>query len=80
MERLVILKNPVMALGSRAVKLVMEPGRVSLFLVKGFVLIFFPPFQISKIKQQIYFFGIKSLFVICLTGAFTGMVLGIQGY
>ena len=80
MERLVILKNPVMALGNRTIKLVMELGRVTLFFVKGFVLIFFPPFQVSKIMQQIYFFGMKSLFVICLTGAFTGMVLGIQGY
>ncbi len=80
MERLVILKNPVMALGSRAIDLVMELGRVALFFFKGFVFIFLPPLQILKIKQQIYFFGMKSLFVICLTGAFTGMVLGIQGY
>jgi len=30
--------------------------------------------------EQLYFIGMKSVFVICLTGAFTGMVLGIQGY
>ncbi len=80
MERLVILKNPVMALGSHTVKLVLELGRTALFFFKGFILIFFLPLQVSKIKQQVYFIGMKSLFVICLTGAFTGMVLGIQGY
>ncbi|MDP7077902.1 MAG: ABC transporter permease, partial [Desulfobacterales bacterium] len=30
--------------------------------------------------QQIYFIGAKSIFVIILTGTFTGMVLGFQGY
>ena len=38
------------------------------------------PFQVRKVEQQIYFIGLKSVFVICLTGAFTGMVLGVQGY
>ncbi len=80
MELLVILKNPVLALGSRTINMVMEIGRVALFFSKGFVLIFYLPLQVSKIKQQVYFIGMKSLFVVCLTGAFTGMVLGIQGY
>ena len=80
METLVILKNPVLALGSRTINMIMGLGRIALFFFKGFVLIFSLPLQISKIKQQIYFFGLKSLFVICLTGVFTGMVLGIQGY
>jgi len=80
MERLVILKNPVMALGAMTVNMVLELGRIFLFFIKGFSLIFSLPLQISKIKQQIYFIGLKSMFVICLTGAFTGMVLGIQGY
>ena len=80
MERLFILKNPVMVLGNRTVNLILELGRLSVFFFKGFGLIFYPPLQITKIKQQIYFIGLKSLFVICLTGAFTGMVLGIQGY
>ena len=51
-----------------------------MFFVKGFVLIFSLPLQINKVLQQVYFIGMKSIFVICLTGAFTGMVLGLQGY
>ena len=80
MARLVTSKNPVLSLGSHTINMVLEIGRIALFFFQGFVLIFYMPLQILKIKQQIYFIGMKSLFVICLTGAFTGMVLGIQGY
>ena len=48
MERLVILKNPVLALGSRTVSMVMTLGRIALFFFKGFVLIFSLPLQILK--------------------------------
>ena len=80
MDQLVISKNPVSALGRRTIDVVKEMGRITLFFSKGFALIFFLPMQFPKIRQHIYFIGMKSLFVICLTGAFTGMVLGIQGY
>jgi hypothetical protein len=33
----------------------MELGRIALFFSNGFILLFFPPLQISKIKQQIRF-------------------------
>jgi len=80
MAQLVTSKNFVSSLGNHTINMVLELGRIALFFIKGFVLIFYMPLQILKIKQQIYFIGMKSLFVICLTGAFTGMVLGIQGY
>ena len=38
------------------------------------------PRHLYRTIQQIYFIGFKSLLVIGLTGAFTGMVLGLQGY
>ncbi len=68
------------SLGKYSIFLIREMGRTGSFLFQGFILIFSFPFQISKITQQIYFIGLKSVFVICLTGAFTGMVLGLQGY
>lgn len=55
-------------------------GRGFAFFLRGFFSIFRTPFQISKIIEQVYFIGAKSVFVIMLTGAFTGMVLGLQGY
>ena len=80
MDFLVTLKSPVSALGRQALDMIRDLGRIFLFFLEGFALIFKLPFQFSKIMQQIYFIGMKSVFVICLTGAFTGMVLGLQGY
>src|SRR2546425_7271612 len=39
-----------------------------------------PPFRFMQVLKQIHFIGVKSLLVIVLTGSFTGMVLGLQGY
>ncbi len=55
-------------------------GRFSIFFVSGLTQIFIPPWQIDKIIDQVWFIGAKSIFVILLTGLFTGMVLGLQGY
>jgi phospholipid/cholesterol/gamma-HCH transport system permease protein len=74
------LKNPTIAVGRYSINFIQDLGRIALFFMKGFVLIFSLPLQINKVLQQVYFIGMKSIFVICLTGAFTGMVLGLQGY
>jgi phospholipid/cholesterol/gamma-HCH transport system permease protein len=50
------------------------------FLVYSFYMIARRPSRPLHILKQISFIGAKSLFVICLTAAFTGMVLGLQGY
>lgn len=55
-------------------------GKIILFLLIGILNIFKPPFQFSKTIDQIWFIGAKSVFVIVLTGLFTGLVLGLQGY
>ena len=80
MELHTALKSPVTAVGHFTLVFIKDLGRIALFFGKGFVLIFSLPLQINKILHQIYFIGLKSIFVICLTGAFTGMVLGLQGY
>jgi phospholipid/cholesterol/gamma-HCH transport system permease protein len=72
--------SPVAGLGRKTIFMVQALGRITLFFIKGFLLIFAFPFQWSKIIHQVYFIGMKSVFVICLTAAFTGMVLGLQGY
>jgi phospholipid/cholesterol/gamma-HCH transport system permease protein len=80
MELRSALKNPTVALGRYTIAFIQDLGKIALFFGKGFALIFSLPLQINKVLQQIYFIGMKSIFVICLTGAFTGMVLGLQGY
>ena len=74
------LTNPLSALGRAAILPVREMGRVTIFFFQGLFHIFTLPLQAAKTLQQVYFIGAKSITVICLTGAFTGMVLGLQGY
>ncbi len=66
--------------GKRALALIHELGFLFIFFLEGIFYCFVPPFQLRKILQQIYFIGVKSIFVISLVGIFTGMVLGLQGY
>lgn len=48
------------------------------FLANAFYYMFVPPFKFRIMLRQIWFLGNKSLLVIFLTGAFTGMVLSLQ--
>jgi len=80
MKQLTIATAPVSALGRRTIFFIQELGRIAIFFIRGFLHIFTLPLQLSKTIEQVYFIGMKSVLVICLTGAFTGMVLGLQGY
>ena len=75
-----LTSDSLSACGKLAIFINRELGRITVFFIEGFLLIFSRPFQFVKIVHQIYFIGMKSVFVICLTGAFAGMVLGLQGY
>lgn len=66
--------------GEKIIKSLESLGRIVLFFLIGAVNIFIPPFQIGKIIDHTWFIGAKSIFVIALTGLFTGLVLGLQGY
>jgi phospholipid/cholesterol/gamma-HCH transport system permease protein len=59
---------------------VREFGRISMMLTESIYLGFRPPFKLSYIFKQMEFIGVRSIFVIILTGAFTGMVLALQSY
>ena len=53
-------------------------GHMFLFLLNSIYLIFIPPFKFNVLIRQIRFLGTKSMAIILLTGAFTGMVLALQ--
>lgn len=55
-------------------------GDMGLFLARVFVYAVTPPLKSSQVLKQIRFIGFESALVIFLTGAFSGMVLGLQGY
>src|SRR4029079_8638432 len=67
-------------LGSLFLDLIQELGRLAGFLLYAMYTMFRSPGKPSHIVKQIHFIGAKSLFVVVLTAAFTGMVLGLQGY
>jgi len=67
-------------LGARTLHLLEYAGAMGIFLGNCLLSIVRPPWKGFPVVRQIHFIGAKSLFVIFFTGAFTGMVLGLQGY
>jgi len=66
--------------GRSVIKSVGGLGRISYFMSRFFFWIFKPPFRYKLLIEQLYFIGNKSLFIVCLSGIFTGMVLAYQTY
>ena len=72
--------NWIRKLGASALFILRRMGRMGLFFVKTCYYLFRPPLKISWVLKQIWFIGAQSTLVIFITGAFAGMVLGLQGY
>lgn len=53
-------------------------GQISVLVVKGFVGIFIPPFNLKLVLREIDNFGAGSLFLVDLIALFTGMVMALQ--
>jgi phospholipid/cholesterol/gamma-HCH transport system permease protein len=68
------------AIGRWTIKQLQELGNCGQFLASALYSILRRPGRPVHILKQVSFIGAKSLFVIVLTAAFTGMVLGLQGY
>lgn len=75
-----MVEAAVARLGRETLSLLGEMGRMMIFLINAVTWMVRPPFRVLQILKQVHFIGVKSLFVIILTGSFTGMVLGLQGY
>jgi phospholipid/cholesterol/gamma-HCH transport system permease protein len=67
-------------LGAEFLYLLEGTGRMGLFFAWTLVNILKPPYSAYPVIRQIYFIGARSVVVILVTGLFTGMVLGLQGY
>ena len=70
--------RPVEALGAGTVSIVESLGRFGSFFLEAVLTLVTPPFKVSAFAERIHFIGYRSLLIILLTGAFTGMVLGLQ--
>ena len=77
---LALALRPLDALGRSALSIVDALGRFGTFLIQALAATLTPPFKIRAFADRINFIGYRSLLIILLTGAFTGMVLGLQIY
>lgn len=68
------------AIGYWVLKFLNESGKVMSLFGKTLIWTFRPPFDIRNLLKQIEEVGIKSVPVVLITGAFTGMVLALQSY
>ena len=66
--------------GAGAQAVVEVSGQMGIMLARASMWLFVPPFKWRNIFKQMEFVGVQSLFVVVLTGTFTGMVLALQSY
>ena len=67
-------------LGRNTLYILYDLGGMGLFLLLSLRGIFRTPFRFRAMLKEIKVIGAHSLVVIFFTAAFTGMVLGVQGY
>jgi phospholipid/cholesterol/gamma-HCH transport system permease protein len=70
--------RPFEGLGRWSIEVVESLGRFGTFLFQALVVLVTPPFKVGALLARIHYIGFRSLLIILLTGAFTGMVLGLQ--
>ena len=67
-------------LGARVLDWLKRLGRMGLFLGATVAHTARPPFQLGLLAKQLHFVGARSTLVICVAGAFVGMVVALQFY
>ena len=70
--------RPFETIGRETLVIVESLGRFGTFLGHAVVTMVTPPFKFWAFIDRIHYIGYRSLLIILLTGAFTGMVLGLQ--
>jgi len=74
------LLQAVDRIGRSVLEKIEEMGKIILLFISVLGWMFRPPLKLRNIFKQMEFVGVKSIFVVVLTGTFTGMVLALQGY
>ena len=72
------LSRLVEGIGKGATNLVEETGAIAQFLGRALMAGLKPPFRFRLILQQMEFVGVGSMFIVLLTGTFTGAVFTLQ--
>jgi phospholipid/cholesterol/gamma-HCH transport system permease protein len=79
-----VTENPAFVLlariGAPVVFVTRAMGDMGIFMGRTLAAALTPPLKFGLVMKRVDFFGFQSLVIILLTGLFTGMVLGYQGY
>lgn len=67
-------------IGGSSIEMVTELGRMTALFTEACSWLVRPPWRVRQFFKQMEFVGVRSLFVVCLTALFTGMVLALQTY
>jgi phospholipid/cholesterol/gamma-HCH transport system permease protein len=70
--------RPIAGLGHVSLEVVEALGRFGVFFLRAIRYAVTPPFKLGRLVDRVHFIGFRSLTIVVLTGAFTGMVLGLQ--
>ena len=74
------IESYISRLGLQVILTVRKLGVFSEFSFKTFFWVLKPPYRFNLLTEQLYFIGNKSIFIVLLTGSFTGMVMAYQTY
>jgi len=72
-------KTKIENIGQKTIDFIDLLGDMLLFFIKAILLIFKKPFRVGEYLNSLEFIGVGSIFIITLTGSFTGAVLALQG-
>lgn len=70
----------IIQIGRETIQQLTGMGRMFLFLLAAFAWVLRPPQRLRLIVHHVRTIGVDSLSVVILSGIFTGMVMGLQGY
>jgi phospholipid/cholesterol/gamma-HCH transport system permease protein len=66
--------------GRITIGIIREMGRILILLFQAFFWMVLPPYRFKGIIKQMEFVGVKSIYVVVLTGIFAGGVLALQSH
>lgn len=75
-----MIRAAIQRVGCEVIDFFKTVGMMGIYLVQCMLQMIIPPFRIYRVTKQVHFIGMRSVVVILFTGAFTGMVLALQGY
>jgi len=72
-------KELIESIGGGSISLIESVGRASQFLIETLIWCVRPPYRVKVTLSAMEFVGVGSLFIVILTGFFTGAVFALQG-